>query len=82
MTKISIVLYYWILVAASLLFAKTAGLMDNDTAIIKILVVVTIIYAGIVMTSDSMGKTRAETQGAGNSKRNNEAANGKGKKKK
>lgn len=82
MTKISIVLYYWILVAASLLFAKTAGLMNNDTAIIKILIVVTILYAGVVLISHSRGKTQEEQQGKGTVKRNAAFSNEKVKKKK
>ncbi len=62
MTKVSVVLYYWILVAATLLFARTAGLADKDSAIIKILIVVTILYAGVVMISLSTGKPKVESQ--------------------
>lgn len=60
MTIISIVLYYWILVAAVLLFARTAGLADNDAAIVKILIVVTILYVGVVMIIRSKGKALDE----------------------
>lgn len=63
MTKVSVVLYYWILVAAALLFAKTAGLADNNSAIIKILIVVTILYIGVVLISHSKGKSMAAAQG-------------------
>lgn len=63
MTKVSVVLYYWILVAATLLFAKTAGLAENNEAIIKILVVVTILYVGVAMISRSKGKSREEKRG-------------------
>lgn len=62
MTKVSVVLYYWILVAAALLFARTAGLADNNTAIIKILIVITILYVGVVMISLSSGKNRTQEQ--------------------
>ena len=60
MTKISITLYYWILIIATLLFAKTAGLADNNSAIIKILIVVTILYVGVVLIVHSKGKALAE----------------------
>ena len=63
MTKVSVVLYYWILVAAALLFARTAGLAENNTAIIKILIVITILYVGVVMISISLGKSRAKEYG-------------------
>jgi len=56
MTKVSVVLYYWILVVAVLLFAKTAGLAEDNMAIIKILIVVTILYVGVAMISRSKGK--------------------------
>jgi len=56
MTRISVVLYYWILVAATLLFVRTAGLAENNEAVIKILIVVTILYVGIVMISRVKGK--------------------------
>ncbi len=60
MTKVSVVLYYWILVAAVLLFARTAGLADNNEAIIKILIVVTILYVGVAMISRQKGKALDE----------------------
>lgn len=60
MTKVSIVLYYWILVAAVLLFARTAGLADNNAAIVKILIVVTILYVGVAMISRQKGKDQDE----------------------
>ena len=60
MTKVSVVFYYWILVVAVLLFAKTAGLAENNTTIIKILIVVTILYIGIAMISRSKGKALEE----------------------
>ncbi len=60
MTKVSVVLYYWILVVAVLLFAKTAGLTENNIAIIKILIVVTILYVGVAMISRSKGKALEE----------------------
>jgi L-asparagine transporter-like permease len=63
MTKVSVVLYYWVLVVATLLFAKTAGLAENNEAIIKILVVVTILYVGVVMISHSKGKALEEKRG-------------------
>ena len=62
MTKISVALYYWVLVAATLLFARIAGLADNDMAIIKILIVVTILYVGVVMISYSKGKAKASAE--------------------
>jgi heme O synthase-like polyprenyltransferase len=64
MTKVSIVLYYWILVAAVLLFAKTAGLADNNTAVIKILIVATILYVGVAMISRSRGRALEEKRGS------------------
>ncbi len=60
MTKVSVVLYYWILVAATLLFVKTAGLAENNEAVIKIVVVITILYVGVVMISRSKGKALEE----------------------
>lgn len=82
MSKVSVVLYYWILVAAVLLFAKTFGLADNDTAIIKILVVVTIIYVGVVLTVFSKGKKLLEKQNMQKQKSNSGISNTKRKKKK
>ena len=70
MTKVSVVLYYWILVVATLLFAKTAGLAEDNEAIVKILVVVTILYAGVVMISRSMGKGMEEKRSADGNRRN------------
>jgi len=60
MTRVSVVLYYWVLVAAVLLFARTAGLADNNEAIIKILIVVTILYVGVAMISRQKGKALDE----------------------
>ncbi|QOX62262.1 hypothetical protein FRZ06_02260 [Anoxybacterium hadale] len=77
MTKVSVVLYYWILVAAALLFARTAGLADNNSAIIKILIVITILYVGVVMISLSLGKNRAKEYGNNrNSGQSKRAGNG------
>ncbi|MDF2654659.1 MAG: hypothetical protein K0R19_1133 [Bacillota bacterium] len=79
MTKVSVVLYYWILVAAALLFARTAGLADNNTAIIKILIVLTILYVGVVMISLSLGKNRAKEYGnGGNPAKSKRTGNGQG----
>jgi hypothetical protein len=64
MTKVSVVLYYWILVAAVLLFAKTAGLAENNEAIVKILIVTTILYVGVAMISRSRGKVLEEKRAA------------------
>lgn len=64
MTKVSVVLYYWLLVIAVLLFAKTAGLAENNEAIIKILIVTTILYAGVAMISRSRGKALDEKRAA------------------
>ena len=81
MTKVSVVLYYWILVAAVLLFAKTAGLADNNTAVIKILIVVTILYVGVAMISRSKGKALEEKRGSEGQK-NTSASSGIKRKKK
>lgn len=80
MTKVSVVLYYWILVAATLLFAKTAGLAENNEAVIKILIVVTILYVGVVMISRSKGKVLEEKRAKEGQK--NPASTGKKRKKK
>ncbi len=68
MTKVSVVLYYWLLIAAVLLFAKTAGLAENNEAIIKILIVTTILYAGVAMISRSRGKALDEKRAAAGTK--------------
>lgn len=75
MTKVSLVLYYWILVVATLLFAKTYGLADNNMAIIKILVVVTILYVGVAMISRSKGKALEEKKGTESQKNNPASSN-------
>ena len=80
MNKVSIVLYYWILVAATLLFARTFGLSDNNSAIIKILIVITILYVGVVLITYSKGKKLVESQGKGKQKANSGIANTKRKK--
>lgn len=81
MTKVSVVLYYWILIAATLLLARTAGLADNNSAIVKILVVVTILYVGVVLISRSKGKEiEAKTERNGSKSRG--AASGMKRKKK
>ena len=82
MTKVSVVLYYWILIAAALLFTKAAGLMENDMAVIKIVVVVTILYAGVILMSYSKGRAQTGNQEQGNRKRNPDSSGKKGKKKK
>lgn len=87
MTKVSVVFYYWILIAATLLFTRTAGLAENNSAVIKILIVVTILYIGVVMISLSLGKKRVEERGVNgargrNSKKSGSGSGAKGKKKK
>lgn len=82
MTKVSVVLYYWIAVIATLLFSKAAGIADNDMAIIKILIVVTILYVGIVMISYSKGKSLGKNKAEQTNKPFNSSINGKKKKKK
>lgn len=64
MTKVSVVLYYWILVIAVLLFSKTAGIAENNEAMIKILIVTTILYVGVAMISRSRGKVLDEKRAA------------------
>lgn len=64
MTKVSVVLYYWILIAAVLLFARTAGLAENNEAIIKIVIVATILYIGVAMISRARGKALDEKRAA------------------
>jgi hypothetical protein len=81
MTKVSVVLYYWILVVAVLLFARLAGLADNNEAIIKILIVVTIIYVGVAMISRTQGKALEEKR-RGNGNAGDVAASGMKRKKK
>lgn len=68
MTKVSVVLYYWILVIAVLLFSKTAGIADNNEAIIKILIVTTILYVGVAMISRSRGRALDEKRAASGTK--------------
>jgi len=82
MTKISVVLYYWILVVAVLLFAKTAGLAENNMAIIKILIVVTILYVGVAMVSRSKGKALEEKRAREGQKNNPDLPGNRRKKKK
>ena len=81
MTKVSVVLYYWILVIAVLLFSKTAGLADNNEAIIKILVVTTILYAGVAMISRSKGRALDEKRAADGTKNKAASAGDKRKRK-
>jgi L-asparagine transporter-like permease len=81
MTKVSVVLYYWVLVAAVMLFAKTAGLAENNEAIIKILIVTTILYVGVVMISRSRGRALDEKRAAAGTK-NKAASTGSNRKKK
>lgn len=81
MTKVSVVLYYWILVAAVLLFTRTAGLAENNEAVIKILIVTTILYAGIVMISRSRGRGMEEKRAAEGERKKTSAAGVKHKKK-
>lgn len=70
MTKVSVVLYYWILIAAVLLFTRIAGLAENNEAVIKIVIVATILYIGIVMISRSRGKALEQKRAAaGDSKK-------------
>ncbi len=64
MTKVSVVLYYWILIAAVLLFTRTAGLAENNEAVIKIVIIATILYAGVVMLSRAKGKALEEKRAA------------------
>lgn len=82
MTKVSVVFYYWILVVAVLLFSKTAGLAENNTAVIKILIVVTILYIGIAMISRSKGKALEEKRGKEGQKSNSDSSGNRRKKKK
>lgn len=82
MTKISVVLYYWILVIAVLLFAKTAGLAENNSAVIKILIVVTILYVGVALISRSKGKALDEKRAMEGQKSNPDLPGKKRKKKK
>lgn len=79
MTRVSVVLFYWILIAAVLLFAKTGGLAENDSAVIKILIVATILYIGVVLISRSKGKALEEKRAAEG--RNSAASTGADKKK-
>ncbi len=81
MTKVSVVLYFWVLVVATLLFAKTAGLAEDNEAIIKILVVVTILYVGVVMISRSKGRALEEKRSAAGNRKNPFAPSEKRKKK-
>ena len=81
MTKVSVVLYYWILVIAVLLFAKTAGLAQNNEAIVKILIVTTILYVGAAMISRSRGRALDEKRAAAGTK-NMAASTGANRKKK
>lgn len=82
MTKVSVVFYYWILVIAVLLFSKTAGLAENNTAVIKILIVVTILYIGIAMISRSKGKALDEKRVKEGQKKNTDSTGNRRKKKK
>jgi hypothetical protein len=81
MTKVSVVLYYWILVVAVLLFAKTAGLAENNEAIVKILIVTTILYVGVAMISRSRGKVLEEKRAASGTNNRAESSGTKRKKK-
>jgi len=82
MTKVSVVFYYWILVVAVLLFSKTAGLAENNAAVIKILIVVTILYIGIAMISRSKGKALEEKRAKDGQNSNSDSTVNRRKKKK
>jgi L-asparagine transporter-like permease len=81
MTKVSVVLYYWILIAAVLLFARTAGLAENNEAVIKIVIITTILYVGIAMFSRAKGKALDEKRAAQNDEVKSSGASAKRKKK-
>jgi len=69
MNKINVVLFYWIAIAAALMFAKVAGLTNNDSAIIKIIIVVTILYIGITLHTFSRFKKIVHKDIAGQTKK-------------
>lgn len=81
MTKVSVVLYYWILIAAVLLFTKTAGLAENNEAVIKIIAVATILYVGLAMISRSRGKALEQKDDVEGDKKNPSGSGAKRKKK-
>lgn len=69
MTTVSVVLYYWVLMAATLLLARTAGLADHNSTIIAIIVIVTLLYAGAVLISRSKGRKIEQKQENGTVKK-------------
>ncbi len=81
MTKVSVVLYYWILIAAVLLFTRTAGLAENNEAVMKILIVTTILYVGLAMISRSRGRALEEKRASAGDRNKPSVAGAKRKKK-
>jgi len=68
MTKLSVVLYYWIFVIATILIAKFAGFADDNSAMLKVLIIVTILYVGIMMVYSTSKKAQKKAELLGKSK--------------
>lgn len=69
MTKLSVVLYYWIFVIAAIIIAKLAGFADDNSAIIKVLIIVTILYVGIMMVYSTSKKAQSKARQLSKSKK-------------
>ena len=74
MSKITIVIYYWITVMGALLFVKFAGFADNNAAFIKVLIVVTILYVGVMVVIFTRGKARFNDHSNATQKQYNNAS--------
>lgn len=83
MSKVSIVMYYWITVMVALLFVKFAGFADNNAAFIKVLIIVTILYVGVMVVIFTRGKAQYKDHSNATQKQyNNASSKPKGNKKK
>lgn len=58
MNIISMILFYWVTILLSLIFAKAMGIADNTPAFIAYLVIVTIMY--ILITRKKLAKLNKE----------------------
>ncbi|WP_156900470.1 hypothetical protein [Anaerovorax odorimutans] len=53
MSKVSLVLYYWITIVIASLIAKFAGFGDSKEAVLKMLIVVSVLYIIAALTYNS-----------------------------
>lgn len=81
MSKLSVVLFYWVTIVLALLFAKYIGIADNTGALVTLLAIVTIFY--LITTKIQLSKAeKAKSKSAAKSeKQYNGSSHGNKKKK-